>query len=242
MDEPPELGDSICLSKQDLFDDGDPFTREIYDLDGAVEAVVEAHIARAFVDLNRAPDDRPPANTDGVVKSQTCHRRPIYATGEAPGPAVTSLLLERYYEPYHRRLEDAAAREGVRLALDCHSMSTTAPPIAPRPGEPRPLFCLSNRHDATCEPELLADLARAIARAYECSGDEVRLNDPFQGGYITRRHGAGAVPWIQVEMNRSWYLAPPWFDRGSLTVDPARLEELRDRFHRALTLLALLAT
>lgn len=241
LDAPPELRESICLSKHDLFDDADPFTGEIYDLDDAVRAVVRAQIARAFVDLNRAPDDLPPANPDGVVKPRTCYEKSIYRSGLGPSPEETHRLLKQYHEPYHRQIEDAVARGDLRLAIDCHSMSATAPPIAPRPGEARPLFCVSNRNGATCDPALLVRFAKVMASAFECSPAQVRLNDPFQGGYIVRRHGRGPLPWIQLEMNRSLYLAPAWFDRKRLTVAPTRLAELRKRFHRALTLLGLAA-
>ncbi len=64
--------------------------------------------------------------------------------------------------------------------------------------------------------------------------EQVALNDPFKGGYITRRHGGGRLPWIQVEMNRWLYLDTPWFDRDTLRVDPGRLAELRHRFRNAL--------
>jgi formiminoglutamase len=236
---PEELADRVCITPQDLFDDSDPCTAEIYDLGGEVARVVQAEVARAFVDLNRAPDDRPPKDPDGVVKSATCFNRPIYRPGSEPDDALTELLIQRYHTPYHTRLEEAAADPAVKLALDCHSMVATAPPIGRDAGRPRPLFCLSNRDGATAPAALLEALATALAAAFEVSRDEIGLNDPFKGGYITRRHGAGALPWIQVELNRSLYLAEPWFDREALRVDPRRLVELRERFGDALQSLPL---
>jgi formiminoglutamase len=85
----------------------------------------------------------------------------------------------------------------------------------------------------------LEELAAAIARAFEVPPKLIGLNDPFKGGHITRTHGAGRVPWIQVEMNRCLYLDEPWFDRDTLRVNPGRLAELRTRFLRALLLLRL---
>ena len=231
---PAELRESVCLTPQDQFDDGDPFTREIFDVGAAVAHVLKADIARSYVDLNRDPADRPPANPDGVVKTSTCYGRRIYKPGSEPTPELTEILLQRYYRPYHAALERAAARAGVAIGLDCHSMAATAPAIAPDPGRKRPAFCLSNREGATCPTSVLEKLARAISRAFGLNAGDVALNEPFKGGYITQAHGNRPVPWVQVELNRSFYLDSPWHDRETLTVDPDRLAELRQRFLAAL--------
>ncbi len=236
---PAELSDRVCITPHDLFDDGDAFTADIYDLGSETPCVVKTGIARAFVDLNRAPDDRPPLNPDGVVKTATCLNRPIYIKGREPDDVLTERLLERYHAPFHAQIVEAALDPGIKLALDCHSMLPAAPPIGSDHGITRPLFCLSNRDGATAPDALLVSLADAIAQAFEIAPSEIGLNDPFKGGYITRRHGGHPLPWIQVEMNRRWYLDPPWFDRDSLYVDPSRIAELRDRFRDALSRLRL---
>jgi formiminoglutamase len=230
---PEELRDRVCITAEDLFDDSDPFTREIYDLGHDVAQVVKADVARAFVDMNRAPDDLPPTNPDGAVKTATCFKRPIYVQGREPDAALTERLIERYHARYHEQLATASG-QGVKLALDCHSMLSHAPPIGRDYGTPRPLFCLSNRDGATAPHNVLQELANAVAEAFEIPASEIGLNDPFKGGYITRVHGTGTVPWMQVEMNRSLYLSDPWFRADTLTVYPKRLAELRDRFARAL--------
>lgn len=236
---PDELIDRVCLTPEDLFDDGDACTIDIYDLEGDVARVVKTDIARAFVDMNRAPDDRPPQNPDGVVKTATCLQRPIYKPGFQPDGELIEELIRQYHAPYHSRLEQFSSDIGVELALDCHSMLSTAPPIGANRGERRPLFCLSNRDGATAPSSLLGELSDAIASAFEITSDQIGLNDPFRGGYVTRRHGGGRVSWIQVEMNRSLYLAEPWFDRENLKVDAQRLAELQTRFRTALHLLNL---
>ena len=240
---PPEAASLSALDDAGIFSDGDACTREIYDLGDAVAAVHQAEVARAFVDLNRAPEDRPPDNPDGVVKSLTADRIAVWRGGGAPPGDLANTLVARYWRPYHDRLAELATDRTLRVAFDCHSMAEFAPAIAPRPGEPRPRFCLSNAGGATASASLLADLADALAGAFDCPREEIRLNDPFQGGHITRRHGAsfaaGGTPWVQIEMNRNWYLADPWYDRTALTVDPERLAELRNRFRSALEALPL---
>jgi N-formylglutamate deformylase len=230
---PPEVAQRVVASPADVFEDGDSFTREIYHLGDRVAAVQSARIARAFVDLNRSEDDRPPANPDGVVKSATCFDRALYSE-PLDDPAIERLLA-LYHRPYHASLENSARSAGAVLALDCHSMAAMPPPVAPDAGRPRPLFCLSNGEGRTCDDSLLAGLAARLAAAFECPAEEVLLNRPFKGGYITRRHGRNPLPWIQVEMNRVLYLADPWFDPRERRVDPERLLELRERFWTALT-------
>jgi len=230
---PPEVAQRVVASPADVFEDGDAFTRDIYDLGESVVHVQSARIARAFVDLNRAEDDRPPANPDGVVKTATCFDRTIYS--EPLDAEAVEELLARYHRPYHEGLDNAARNAGAVLALDCHSMAAMPPPVAPDAGRPRPLFCLSNREGATCDEERLQELGRRIADAFGCPAGEVALNRPFKGGYITRRHGLRPLPWIQIEMNRSLYLAEPWFDPARRRVDPERLRELRERFRNALS-------
>ena len=233
---PPELAGRVRATAEEVFDDGDAFTREIYDLQDRVAHLQAAQVARAFVDLNRAEDDRPPANSDGVWKTATCFDRPLYT---APlEDALVETLLARYHRPYHEALAAAARRPDVRLGLDCHSMAATPPPVAPDREMPRPLFCLSNGRGATCDDALLRAFAARVADAFGIPRHEVALNRPFTGGYITRRHGSRPLPWIQVEMNRSLYLAEPWFDRRRLDLDGARIRDLRQRFAAALAALA----
>jgi len=231
---PPELSDRVAASPAVVFEDIDPFTREIYRLGERALHTVDTAIARTFVDLNRAEDDLPPANPDGVVKSLTCFGKTIYRPGAEPDAVLRESLLARWHRPYHQKLATLSQDPDVALGLDCHSMAAVAPEIAPDPGRPRPSFCLSDAHGATCPPDWTARIAACFAEAFELAPDEVAVNRPFSGGYITRRYGLKPRPWLQIEMSRALYLAPPWFDPETLTVDPARLAELNRRFHAAL--------
>ncbi len=236
---PEELHDRICITPHDLFDDGDACTLDIFDLGEDVARLVKTDVARAFVDMNRAPEERPPGHPDGVVKSATCFRQPIYCPGREPGDGLIEELMVRYHAPFHAQLVEAVSNTSIKLALDCHSMLSTAPPIEANRGEPRPLFCLSNRDGETAPASLLEELGDAIADVFGLTTDQIGLNNPFKGGYITRRHGGGRLPWIQVEMNRCLYLGEPWFEQESLVVNPERLTALKACFREALQLLRL---
>lgn len=191
---PPEVKDLCILSDQDVIDDGDVGAAEIYDLQDEVAGYVAADIARAVIDLNRAPDDR---RIDGVVKTHTCWNVPVY---NRPLPEqVINELLERYYYPYHTRLSELGS--DVLLGVDCHTMAATAPPIAPDPGVRRPHLCLSNA-DGTCPEPWMQTLRSAFEEIWETP---VSINTPFAGGYIIRSH-AHEIPWVQLEISRAEFL------------------------------------
>ena len=234
---PPAIENRVAISPKDQFEDSDSFTREIYGLGNEVRIQVQASMARVFVDMNRAPDDRPPNNPDGVVKTQTCHGKIIYRSGQELDEAWTRRLLETYYYPYHQSIATGLTRNpDLQLALDCHSMEKVAPVISPDPGQPRPLICLGTNHGKSCSLEVADRLLACFREAFQLEDKDVVMNQPFAGGFITRTYGEGPIPWVQVEMNRSLYLSEPWFDADALTVRPERLEELNRCFRKTLTL------
>ena len=240
MSIPSEVHDRVALTSRDIFLDTDAFTRQIYDLREQVTAFIENPVARAIVDVNRAPDDRPPANPDGVIKTRTALGKQVYKPEMFPEEGLINHLLAHYYYPYHRNMEVLMDQHELRLALDCHSMLPESPPTSGNPGKRRPLICLSNRGDAqgrqtstqgpiTCPPEWLQALADAFRRSFDSNGDNrVALNTPFLGGYISQAHSRSrGIPWIQVELNRNLYLTEHYFDPQTLEVSMHRLEELR---------------
>ncbi|NDJ86639.1 MAG: N-formylglutamate amidohydrolase [Chloroflexi bacterium] len=231
---PPVVENRVILSAEDIHDDIDPYTREIYDLSEHVEAVVVAHAARTIVDVNRSPDDRPPQNPDGVIKSMTCLGRPIYHGGWWPDEPVTDHLLHHYYLPFHQAIQAALDNPRIKLALDCHSMHPVGPAIGPDTGQTRPLICLGNLHNQSCEESTLRHLAQCLQMAFGLEEQQIALNTPFAGGYITRTYGQHSAPWIQLELNRILYLDPAWFDATTLSVAPERLAALRRQFMAAL--------
>jgi formiminoglutamase len=193
---PPEAAPYCVLSEEEIVRDGDEGASEVYDLADEVEAFVSTEIARAIVDMNRAPGDR---RKDGVVKTHTCWDVPVY--DPTPPPEVLQELIDRYHRPYHARLRKESSGKPL-LGIDCHTMAAFGPPVGPDPGEERPAACLSNA-GTTCPEAWLRGLGAALEEALE---GEVRLNDPFQGGYITRTY-AGPMPWVQLELSRAPFLS-----------------------------------
>lgn len=242
---PPEVEELVSITKRDIFYDGDSLTCEIYDFRDCVEAFIKMPIARAIVDMNRAPDDRPPQNQDGVVKTVTTDGTPVYKEGRFPDDALIDTLLQRYYFPYHKKLDNLLENRNIILALDCHSMLQSSPPISDNPGVPRPLICLSNRGDSqgmpirghgpvTCPPEWICALAESLGGAFTDEG-EVTINDPFSGGYISQFHyKRNGIPWIQIEINRKLYLNDACFDQKKLKVNKEIIITLRRKIYNAI--------
>jgi formiminoglutamase len=192
---PDEAAPFCVLTSEQIAEDGDVGASEVYALEASFQVFVTTDVARAIVDLNRAEQDR---SKDGVVKTHTCWDVPVYRP--FPPESVIRELLDRYWRPYHGSLT-AGANSGVRLGLDLHTMAAIGPPVGPDPGRERPRVCLSNA-DGTCPRAWIESLQRWFRHSF---GPDVRINQPFRGGYITRTH-ACELPWVQVEISRGPFM------------------------------------
>ena len=230
---PHELKNQLCINDRDLFDDSDPFVIEIYDIGDKAKTIIKTEIARAFVDLNRAPNDLPPKNPDGVIKSTTCYNKSIYS--KQPDEALRKILIKSYYEPYHKEILKNIKKYDFKICLDCHSMASVAPNISPDGNNAkRPSFCISNQNGKTSTNQMMDHLAECISESFSISIEQISKNNPFYGGYITQTYGNKQLPWIQIEMNRDLYLNKQWFDESTLKIDPARLTKLNECFEKTL--------
>ncbi|MGF1466711.1 MAG: N-formylglutamate amidohydrolase [Sandaracinaceae bacterium] len=200
LEVPDLVADQSLLDLDAIVADGDEGAIETYaPLAKRVRGFARADVARAFVDMNRAEDD---LRKDGVVKTHTCWDVPIYRTPLTR--PVTDELIARYHRPYHETLGRLARTEDVILGVDCHTMAAFGPPVGPDPGRPRPLACLGVA-DGTCPPRWAETLAEHLREAL---GGDVRINDPFRGGYIIRSH-ARELPWVMLELSRTDALSWP---------------------------------
>jgi N-formylglutamate deformylase len=192
---PPEVEKFCILTPEQVAADSDEGAATIYALESKVTAYLTTDIARAIVDLNRAEYDRRP---DGVVKTHTCQKSPVYKRPLSEDLIET--LLARYYRPYHERL--TALTNEAKLGIDCHTMAEFGPPIGPDPGCERPHVCLSDA-EGTCPCQWFTQFVACFESIF---GDRVSVNTPFKGGYIIRSH-SGELPWIQVELSRAAFLS-----------------------------------
>lgn len=192
-----EIPDTIknlsILSEDQIRVDGDEGAEEIYAFEELSAFFFKTPIARAFVDLNRPPDD---FSLDGVVKTHTCQMDPIYK--QPLSAEQVKELLQQHYYPWHMKLTTASSTRGVLFGIDCHTMAETAPANTTDSGTRRPRVCLSNA-GISCPDNWLEIIAEKFEHHF--GAGSVSINQPFQGGFITRKLSK-MCPWIQLELSR----------------------------------------
>lgn len=180
---------------------------------------------RAFVDLNRAPDELDPAVIEGVTIGA---HNPRINSGLGVVPRVVAggkaiyrgkmarheaeARIDTWWHPYHAQLAElmAAARREFSQAIliDMHSMPHEAldsiAAIGARSGLRRPEVVVGDRYGTSASEEIVS----GIQAAFEAVGLRVVRNTPFAGAYIVQTYGrpqAGHHA-VQVEIDRSLYM------------------------------------
>lgn len=180
-----------------------------------------ADVPRAFLDLNRAPDELDPAVIEGIIRAPHNPRvssglgviprvvaggRAIYR-GKLPLAEAEARIMQ-YWHPYHRCLRDLIetthAQFGEAMLIDCHSMPHEAIDGHVRPGTARPDVVLGDRFGAASGREVMDRVEAAFASA----GLRVARNAPFAGAFIAQSYGrpSGRRHVVQVEIDRGLYL------------------------------------
>lgn len=195
-------------------------------------ALLHAHFARSYIDLNRAIDDidprlladpwpnetrgmiRPTARSDsgiGLLCRLTRPGLPVYNRTLASAEIIHR--IDHYYKPYHAALEsfldDAHYRFGAVWHISAHSMpAASAVPkralkLAGREAAPSD-FVLGDRDGTTCGREFV----HAVRDYLRKQGFRVSINDPYKGVELIRRY---AQPTrgrhsLQIEINRALFM------------------------------------
>ena len=197
--------------------------------------VLEANIARAYVDLNREPNelnsalfDGFEADTDvwhsprvaanlGVIPGIITQKTPIYSEPLPFGEAEAR--LQSVYHPFHMALcelvQKTMMRFGQCLLVDCHSM----PPLQSLSFKTEPTgesgiqntgsldVVIGDRSGSSCD----VSLSLNFVEQFRQKGLVVERNRPFAGGAITQRYamsnGLGReIQSMQIELSRQLYL------------------------------------
>src|SRR6056297_2175597 len=183
---------------------------------------IKAGAPRAFVDLNRAPDELDPALIEGVRNSGGHNPRVASGLGVIPrvvanGQAIYSgkisaseaqRRIETYWRPYHEALEaqmdQAHTIFGSAILVDCHSMPHEAMDAIARRGMRRPEVVLGDRFGAAADGAVVDRIEEVFTRA----GLVVTRNTPFAGAYITQAYGrpTRGRHAVQIEIDRALYM------------------------------------
>lgn len=183
--------------------------------------LLTARAPRAYIDLNRSPDELDPALIEdvrrlthnprvssglGVVPRVVANGRSIYRGKLARSDAEDR--LNRIWHPYHRQLhkllDDSHARFGEAILIDCHSMPHEAIDSICHGKGPRPDIVLGDRFGAAAATEIVEHVEAAFASA----GLTVTRNAPFAGAYTAQHYGRPSRHQhvVQVEIDRALYM------------------------------------
>lgn len=183
--------------------------------------LLAARAPRAYIDLNRSPDELDPALIEdvrrvthnprvssglGVVPRVVANGRSIYR-GKLKR-ADAEARLTGIWHPYHRQLrkllDDSHARFGEAILIDCHSMPHEAIDSICHGKGPRPDIVLGDRFGAAAGTKIVEHVEAAFASA----GLTVARNAPFAGAYTAQHYGRPSRHQhvVQVEIDRALYM------------------------------------
>lgn len=230
---PQDMGPSARLAPAAIRSSEDALVDHL--LEGATGhgcAMLLAHYARAYVDVNREPYELDPSMFEDELPHFARGRTARVAAGlgsiarlVAEGQEIYDRKLtfaeahariETVHRPYHLALAElvaqAKAAQGVAVLIDWHSMPGAA---AAQAGGRRPVdMVLGDRFGSTCSPVL----TELVERRLMSLGYVVARNAPYAGGYTTELYGRPneGVHALQVEISRALYL-----DEAALSPKPA---------------------
>ena len=210
------------LNASEIRSSEDAFVDQLFDAvpdHGA--PLLTARAPRAYLDLNRGPDELDSALIEGVRRSA---HNPRIASGLGVIPRVVAngrhiyrgklTLVEahqriaHYWRPYHDQLQTLLDESnntfGEAILIDCHSMPHEALENMGPPGSARPDVVLGDRFGATAAGSIVEQVEAAFASA----GLRVARNMPFAGAFITQHYGRPSRQQhaIQVEIDRTLYM------------------------------------
>jgi N-formylglutamate amidohydrolase len=218
----PDFLETTLLDARIIRSSEDAYVDRLFDAAPSCGApLIFARVPRAFIDLNRAPDELDPALIEGIARSPhnprvssglgviprvVANGRPIYR-GKIT-LAQAEARITQYWHPYHaalrRLMDESHAQFGEAILIDCHSMPHEAIEAHARPNNPRPDVVLGDRFGAAAG----RDVVERVEAAFASAGLRVVRNSPFAGAYITQAYGRPSRRQhvVQIEIDRALYL------------------------------------
>ena len=181
--------------------------------------VLIAECSRAVIDLNRSRRAIDNNMFDGVVEKGIVQEEEMikFGLGVIPKKSYNDLifsnklpisyaecLLKEYYDPFHNKLSQQIKHLinifNICIHIDLHTM----PSKALQNFKVEPDIVLGNNFGKSCSTNLLNYFKNNFIR----HGLVVEINNPYAGGYITRKYGniSMNVHTIQIEVNRKLYM------------------------------------
>lgn len=228
---PPHFLRQSVLDQVAIRSSEDAFVHDL--IDSAPEfgaPLLVAGVPRAYVDLNRSPDELDPALIMGVARRG---QNPRVASGLGVIPRVVSngraiysgkltmgeaqARINQYWRPYHTAIQGLLTTShslfGRAILVDCHSMPHEAMDGVARSRGQCPDIVLGDRFGAAAD----AEIVERIEAAFAAAGLRVARNTPFAGAYVAQAYGrpSRGQHAVQVEIDRSLYMDERTIRRSS---------------------------
>ena len=182
---------------------------QLYDFAKPLGAhIISARYCRYVVDLNRPGDGSSlyPGQKTGLVPLETFTGDRLYDRGAEPNEKEIARRREKYWQPYHEKIEAALSaiksRYGFAVLFDCHSIKSEVPRLFE--GK------LSDLNLGTADGISCSNgLRRAIEKALSKQSDfTVTIDGRFKGGFITRHYGQpkSKIHAYQIEHSTNIYM------------------------------------
>ena len=217
-------------------------------------AWIEAHFPRSYLDANRDTTELDTALLDGpwtgplstdprVLSKVRLGKGLVWKLTDEGLPIYDRLLtvdevrgrIDSCWRPYHaavaQAIDDAHARHGYSIHINCHSMPAIAGSHATDfPGLAHADFVIGDRDGSTADPAL----SQKICEHLRERGYSVDYNHPYKGVELVRRHGRPAENRhsIQIEINRKLYM-----DEATLAIDEAGAAQLQEHLRSLVEML-----
>ena len=162
---------------------------QVFDLGEKLDAtVLGSTTSRLVIDLDKEPEGPEGMGTSlHLCPLSTLDGKPIYQSGEEPGPTEAEQRRLLFFEPFHRALRKQVDRLLKQhrnvVVLDCQSLRSNIRGVT---GSGLPLVSIGTRSETSCDP----DLRNLIVGSFTGQdGYTVGVDAQTRGGFITGSFG-----------------------------------------------------
>jgi N-formylglutamate deformylase len=239
---PEELEEVVSLDTNDLLLSADTGANDIFLFESC--AILNTHISRLFVDLDRAPLDINIRASDGVMKTRTFLGYNVFENEMFPDHIAIANILKRHHAPFYDAVHKILSTGEIKLVIECHTVAAVGPRLARDKDIPRPLISVSRFRETTegggeCCPLSVAEAVISnLARSF--SAEDHALDDPYKiletpiKGNLAKTF-ADRNPWLRLNLSRALFINDSYFSYEFAKIDNIRLASIRARLEEGLS-------
>ena len=205
---PDEVRETLCLTDEELEQElnlmTDHMTAELFELEGAARVVYP--VSRLVADPERFLDDEQEPMAKKGMGAVYLNRQDGKKLRHELSDEDRQALIDRYYKPHHKALEDAVAgalwEHGKCVIIDCHSYPLRPLPYEEEQDGDRPALCLGTDDFHTLDSIEESALEPDVDLLSDAS-----VNEPFAGSIVPMKYWKEnrVVQSIMIEVRRDLY-------------------------------------